>query len=73
MNVDEIKNYSLMRRKIILNTNLKIGAKIKKENISILRSSEKGIFASDINKVIGKKLINNIKKFENLLFDDLKK
>ena len=73
INVDEIKNYSLMRRKIILNTNLKIGKKIKRENISILRSPEKGIFASDINKVIGKKLINNIKKFENLLFDDLKK
>ncbi len=73
MNVDEIKNYSLMRRKIILNTNLKTGTKIKRENISILRSSEKGIFASDINKVIGKTLINNIKKFENLLFDDLKK
>ena len=37
----------------------------KKDFFLIVRSQENGIFASNINKVIGKKLIKNISKFDN--------
>ncbi len=60
-----------MRRKIVSNKNLKKGHKIKKKDFLIVRSQEDGIFASIINKVIGKKLKKNINKFDNILIEDL--
>jgi sialic acid synthase SpsE len=66
VNKQEKKNYSSMRRKIVSNKNLKKGHKMNKKDFLIVRSQENGIFASNINKVIGKKLIKNISKFENV-------
>jgi len=60
-----------MRRKIISNKNLKKGQKVKKNDLLIVRSQELGIFASDIKKVLGKKLAKKVNKFENLLLNDL--
>ena len=68
---EEKLNYSLMRRKLILNKTLKKGYKIKKSDLLIVRSPEQGIFASEIKKILGKKLIKNVNKFDNLLFQDL--
>ena len=73
VNKEEKKNYSSMRRKIVSNKNLKKGYKLKKKDLLIVRSQENGIFASSINKVIGKKLIKNVNKFDNFLIEDLSK
>ena len=70
VNKQEKKNYSSMRRKIVSSKNLKKGHKIKKKDFLIVRSQENGIFASSINKVIGKKLIKNINKFDNFSLED---
>ena len=68
INEEENNNYSSMRRKIISNKNLKEGNIIKKKDLLIVRSQGQGIFASEINKVLGKKLIKDMYKFDNLLF-----
>jgi len=47
---------------------LKEGNIIKKKDLLIVRSQEQGIFVSEINKVLGKKLIKDMKKFDNFLF-----
>tara|TARA_Y100000389_G_C17469590_1_gene529103 strand:+ start:4373 stop:5380 length:1008 start_codon:yes stop_codon:yes gene_type:complete len=71
INDSEKSNYTLMRRKLVLNKSLKLGSKIKNKDLLILRSPEHGIFASEIKKVMGKKLTKNLKKFDNLLFEHL--
>ena len=71
INSEEKNNYASMRRKIISNKNLKKGQKVKKNDLLIVRSQELGIFASDIKKVLGKKLVKKVNKFENLLLNDL--
>ena len=71
INESEKSNYTLMRRKLVLNKPLKLGSKIRNKDLLILRSPEHGIFATEIKKVIGKKLIKNLKKFDNLLFKHL--
>ena len=45
--------------------------KIKKSDFLLVRSQEKGIEASKINKIKGKKLIKDVDKFDNLLLEDL--
>lgn len=70
INEEEKNNYQSMRRKLILNKNLKKNNRIKKKDLLIVRSPEKGIFGSEINKILGKKLIKNVKKFDNLLSKD---
>ena len=67
LNEEEKRNQETMRRKIVSNKNLKKGYKIKNNDLLIVRSQEPGIFISEINKVIGKKLNKNINKFDNLL------
>ncbi len=67
LNEEEKGNQETMRRKIVSNKNLKKGYKIKNNDLLIVRSQEPGIFISEINKVIGKKLNKNINKFDNLL------
>mgnify|MGYP001200476972 CR=1 FL=1 len=68
INEEEDNNYPSMRRKIVSNKNLKEGNIIKKKDLLIVRSQEQGIFVSEINKVLGKKLIKDMKKFDNFLF-----
>lgn len=67
LNEEEKGNQETMRRKIVSNKNLKKGYKIKNNDLLIVRSQETGIFISEINKVVGKKLNKNINKFDNLL------
>ena len=71
MNKEEKSNYLSIRRKIVANKNLKKGYKIKKNDLLIVRSQEEGILISEYDKVVGKKLINNINKFDNFLFKNL--
>lgn len=71
VNEEETNNFKSMRRKLVINKNLKSGYKIKKNDLLIVRSSEAGIYASKIHKILGKKLIKNIKRFDNLLLKDL--
>lgn len=71
INIEEKDNRVFMRRKIVINKNLKAGIKIKKSDLLLVRSSEKGVYASEISKVLNKKLNKNINKFDNLLFEDL--
>ena len=56
-----------MRRKIVFNKNLARGRKIKRNDLLIVRAIDKGVFASDIYKILGKKLlINKNKRFKNI-------
>lgn len=71
MNKEEKSNYLLIRRKLVSNKNLKKGYKIKKNDLLIVRSQEEGILVSEIDRVLGKKLVKNIKRFDNFLFKDL--
>jgi len=71
INKEEKSNYLSIRRKIVANKNLKKGYKIKKNDLLIVRSQEEGILISEYDKVVGKKLINNINKFDNFLFKNL--
>lgn len=71
MNREEKSNYLSIRRKLVLNKDLKKGHKIKKNDLLIVRSQEEGILASEIDRVLNKKLAKNIKRFDNLLFKDL--
>ena len=60
-----------MRRKLILNKNLKRGHKIKKNDFLKVRSLNRGIFISDLDKYLGKKLNQNMSKYDNLLPENL--
>lgn len=71
INEEERFNYHLMRRKLILNRSLKKGYKIKKKDLLIVRSPEKGIYLNEMHEILGKKLIKNVSKFDNLLKKDL--
>ena len=73
INMEELNNYSLMRRKIIFKKNLKTGSKIKRKDLLMLRSSEPGTYASEIKKVLGKKLTKDVNRFDNLLSKDFMK
>lgn len=73
LNDEEKGNQASMRRKIVSNKNLKKNYKIRNNDLLIVRSQEPGIFLSEINKVIGKKLNKNINKFDNLLPNDFVK
>ena len=70
MNKEE-KSQIVQRRCLRVNKNLKKGYKIKKNDLLIVRSQEEGILISEYDKVVGKKLINNINKFDNFLFKNL--
>ena len=70
-NSEERVNHTSMRRKILSNKNLNSGYKIKKKDLLIVRSIKDGIFASEINSVIGKKLTKDINKYDNLILRDL--
>lgn len=65
VNLEEKKNLFAIRRKVISNKNIKKGSKVKKNDLLIVRSKEPGLFASKFKIFLGKKLIKNIKKFEN--------
>ena len=71
INEEEKKNIFSMRRKLVLNKNMKKGEVIKKSDLLSVRSSERGIFISEQKKFFGKKLSKNLNKFENLLPKDL--
>ncbi len=71
INPEEKKNLHLMRRKLILNKNLKRGHKIKKNDFLKVRSLNRGIFISDLDKYLGKKLNQNMSKYDNLLPENL--
>lgn len=71
INEEEKKNIFSMRRKLVLNKDMKKGEVIKKSDLLSVRSSEKGIFISEQKKFLGKKLSKNLNKFENLLPKDL--
>ena len=65
LNLEEKKNLFAIRRKVLSNKNIKKGSKVKKNDLLIVRSKEQGLFASKFNIFLNKKLIKNIKKFEN--------
>ena len=69
INTEEKNNISVMRRKLISNNKLKKDYKIKKSDLLIVRSPETGIYASEIKKVLGKKINKDINKFDNLLLE----
>lgn len=73
INVEEINNLILMRRKLVSNKFLKKGQKINENDLIKVRSSEEGIDATELNQIKNKKLNRNIKKFENLLYEDFLK
>lgn len=52
---------------------MKSGSILKKNLLLIVRSSKPGVFASDINKILNKKIISNVKKYDNLILDHLEK
>ena len=66
INIEEKKNYQSMRRKIVFNKNLARGRKIKRNDLLIVRAIDKGVFASDIHKILGKKLLINKKKYQTI-------
>jgi sialic acid synthase SpsE len=69
INTEEKNNISVMRRKLVSNKKLKKDYKIKKSDLLIVRSSETGIYASEIKKVLGKKINKDINKFDNLVLE----
>jgi sialic acid synthase SpsE len=71
INIEEKKNFKSMRRKILFNKNVNRGRKIKRKDLLIVRSIDKGIFASDIDKILGKKLLINKKKYQLINFKDI--
>jgi len=70
INEEEKNNIHTIRRKIISNKNLKNGHKIKKNDLLIVRSSEKGILVHDLDKILGKKVNSKIIKYKNFLLSD---
>lgn len=60
---EELININSMRRKIILCKNKEKNSRLKKNDFMFLRSSEKGILAQDIKKIINKKINQNLKQF----------
>jgi len=58
------RNYS--KKKVFFNNNLFKDRKIKEEDLIFLRTSKKGVIIDDLNKVLGKKLKKNVKKFQIL-------
>ena len=48
------------------------GEKIKKNNISFLRSSQKGVTIDQVKKILGKKAKRNLKKFETIDLNKIK-
>ncbi|MDA7604048.1 N-acetylneuraminate synthase family protein [Candidatus Pelagibacter sp.] len=70
INEEEKNNRQSIRRKLVLNKNLKKNDRIKKKDLLIVRSPEKGIFGSEVNRFLGKKLTKNVNKFDNLLLKD---
>ncbi len=71
INDEEKKNQNLMRRKLIMSKKMKKGEVLKKKNLLQVRSSEDGIFATEIRKILGKRIKKNIRKFQNLLTKDI--
>ncbi len=66
----ELKNIHMIRRSIHLKENKLIGDIIKETDLLMLRPGD-GISPSDIDKVIGKKVIKPIKKGDKLDFKNL--
>ena len=56
---------------MVFNKNIKKDKRIKKKDLLMVRSQEKGIFASKLEMVLNKKLSKNVKKNENLFLEDL--
>tara|TARA_B100000029_G_scaffold485968_2_gene539856 strand:+ start:293 stop:1300 length:1008 start_codon:yes stop_codon:yes gene_type:complete len=71
LNKEEKNNLQKIRRKLVFNKNIKKDKRIKKKDLLMVRSQEKGIFASKLEMVLNKKLSKNVKKNENLLLEDL--
>ena len=71
LNNEEKKNLQIIRRKLVFNKNIKKNKRIKKKDLLIVRSEEKGVLASKLEMVLDKKLTKNVKKNENLLLEDL--
>lgn len=73
INKEEKINIPLMRRKLVSNKKLNTGHKIKKSDLLIVRSPENGIQASEIKKVLGKKINKKINKYDNFLSEHFDK
>ena len=54
-----------------LTKNLAKGRKIKRNDLLIVRAIDKGVFASDIHKILGKKLLINKKKYQTIDLKDI--
>ena len=61
-----------MRRSIFVNKNLKKGQKIKHENIDLMRPGT-GIAVNNLDKVLNKKLIKNVREGQFLTTNHFKK
>ena len=68
----EILQKKKMRRSIFVNKNLKKGQKIKNENIDLKRPGT-GITVNNLDKVLNKKLIKNIREGQFLTKHHFKK
>ena len=64
------RDYS--KKKILTNQIIYKGEKIKKNNISFLRSSQKGVTIDQVKKILGKKAKRNLKKFETIDLNKIK-
>ena len=68
---DEIKMRPLMRRSIVASKDIQIGEIINMDNIDFKRAGE-GIGANEIENVLGKELIQELKKDSKINLKDLK-
>ncbi len=67
---EELEMRSIARKKIIINKNIFKGDRIKIEDIELKRSAH-GIEGSKLDKILNKKLINDLKKDSPLSFKDI--
>ena len=68
--VESITNKDLFKKSLALNTDKKKGEIVLKNDV-VLKKPGSGIPYSDLNKVIGRKLLKNVSKKKLLRYDDL--
>lgn len=71
-NIEEKKYRKFQKKSLVYFNNFKKNSFINKKDISILRINSEGISPLFLDKIIGKKIIKNVKKYQKIKFSDFR-
>jgi sialic acid synthase SpsE len=68
---EEIRYREFQKKSIVLSKNISKGSIITSDDIAFMRAEKLGLPPNEVNLVIGKKVLKDLKAYELILLDDI--